>query len=88
MKEEQLTAHIRVRVTPSTKAGLKLLAKKRGPGSKVGDLVREAIHQVYFGDDPTGGERIADVTPPQGPHPITEITTIRSVEKRKKSNGG
>lgn len=52
VKEEQLTAHIRVRVTPSTKEGLELIAKQRGPGAKVGDLVREAIHQTYFATYP------------------------------------
>ena len=48
VNEDQLTAHIRVRVTPSTKKGLELIAQQRGPGSKVGDLVREAIYKTYF----------------------------------------
>jgi predicted DNA-binding protein len=44
----KMTETIRVRVTKEMKSHLESLAEKRGPGSKVADLVREAIHQVYF----------------------------------------
>ena len=44
----KMTETIRVRVSKGMKSHLETLAEKRGPGSKVADLVREAIHQVYF----------------------------------------
>jgi len=44
----KMTETIRVRVSQEMKTHLETLAEKRGPGSKVADLVREAIHQVYF----------------------------------------
>jgi hypothetical protein len=44
----KMTETIRVRVSKEMKSHLESLAEKRGPGSKVADLVREAIHQVYF----------------------------------------
>jgi hypothetical protein len=44
----KMTETIRVRVSQGMKSHLQNLADERGPGSKVADLVREAIHQVYF----------------------------------------
>lgn len=82
---ELLTENIRVRVSKSMKDHLDVLAKKRGPGTKLSDLAREAIHQVYFGGDPDGGSA-AKITPipPTGPYPIPEVTALRAAEEPKK----
>ena len=53
MKEQELlTENIRVRISMTMKTHLKLLAGQRGPGTKLSDLAREAIHQTYFATYP------------------------------------
>jgi hypothetical protein len=87
MKEqERLTENIRVRISKSMKDHLEVLAKKRGPGTKLSDLAREAIHSTYFGDDPEGSSGVGGHGPsPSGPYPIQEITALRAAEKPRKS---
>jgi len=48
MKPETLTENIRVRISKSMKTHLEKLANQRGPGTKLSDLAREAIHKTYF----------------------------------------
>lgn len=64
---------------------LSVVAEQRAPGTKVTALIREAIHQVYFGGDPDGGSA-AKITPipPTGPYPIPEVTALRAAEEPKK----
>jgi hypothetical protein len=69
-----LTETIKAKVEPSMKADLERMAKEEGPGVTVSDLVRRAIHHVYFKENTTL-------------YPITEITSLRPVEEPKKSNG-
>jgi hypothetical protein len=87
MKEQdKLTENIRVRISKKMKSHLELLANRRGPGTKLSDLAREAIHNTYFGDDPDGSlgsPYLPD--PPSGPYPIPEITALRAAEVPKKA---
>ena len=46
--QEKMTETIRVRVSKRMKDHLSVLAAQRGPGAKLSDLAREAIHKVYF----------------------------------------
>jgi hypothetical protein len=48
MKPETLTENIRVRISKTMKTHLENLANQRGPGTKLSDLAREAIHKTYF----------------------------------------
>lgn len=49
---DRLTENIRVRISKKMKSHLQLLADQRGPGTKLSDLAREAIHQTYFATYP------------------------------------
>jgi hypothetical protein len=65
-ESEKLTENIRVRISKSMKNHLSFLASQRGPGTKLSDLAREAIHQVYFNNF-----AIAEITKlpaPEKPH--------------------
>jgi uncharacterized membrane protein YgaE (UPF0421/DUF939 family) len=53
--KEKLTENIRVRISKRMKDHLSVLAAQRGPGTKLSDLAREAIHQVYFQEPKTNG---------------------------------
>ena len=53
--KEKLTGNIRVRISKRMKDHLSFLATQRGPGTKLSDLAREAIHQVYFQQPETNG---------------------------------
>jgi hypothetical protein len=55
MKPETLTENIRVRISKSMKTHLEKLANQRGPGTKLSDLAREAIHKTYFQKPNTNG---------------------------------
>jgi hypothetical protein len=86
MQEEKLTENIRVRISKKMKDHLAVLATQRGPGTKLSDLAREAIHKTYFGGDPSGG---AGIPPrpdnPDGPYPLAKVTALRAAEVPKKS---
>jgi hypothetical protein len=43
-----LDKQVQIRMPKDMHELLLLKAKERGPGAKVTDLIREAIHQVYF----------------------------------------
>jgi hypothetical protein len=88
MQEEKLTENIRVRISKKMKDHLAVLASQRGPGTKLSDLAREAIHKTYFGGDPSGGAGIPPQPDnPDSPYPITEITSLRAAENPKKATG-
>ena len=56
------------------KAELERMAVEEGPGVTVSDLVRRAIHHVYFKEN-------------VNLYPLQEITTLRAAETPKKSTG-
>jgi len=70
-----LTAMIRAKVEPSMKAELERLAREEGPGVTVSDLVRRAVHHVYFKEKVTL-------------YPLEEISALRAAEEPKKSRKG
>lgn len=53
----KMTETIRVRISKEMKEHLEALTQKRGPGSKISDLVREAVYQVYGERPQTNGNR-------------------------------
>jgi len=67
-----LTAMIRAKVEPFMKAELERLAREEGPGVTVSDLVRRAVHHVYFKEKVTL-------------YPLEEISALRAEEPKKSS---
>ena len=48
MKKQTMDEKIGVRIPTSWKLHLEELTKQRPPGTKISDLAREAIYQVFF----------------------------------------
>lgn len=67
-----LTAMLRAKVEPSMKAELERMAAEEGPGVTVSDLVRRAVHHVYFKEKTTL-------------YPLEEVTALRAAEEPKKA---
>ena len=67
-----LTAMIRAKVEPSMKEELERLAREEGPGVTVSDLVRRAVHHVYFREKVTL-------------YPLKDVTALRAAEAPRKS---
>ncbi len=59
-KKDRLTENIRVRISKEWKSHLEVLAEQRGPGTKLSDLAREAIHKIYFASYPITALRAAE----------------------------
>lgn len=75
-KNERLTENLRVRISKQWRSHLQSLANQRGPGTKLSDLAREAIHQVYFSEDNRVGT---------GTYHVQEVTALRAAEAPKKA---
>ena len=56
------------------KAELERMAADEGPGVTVSDLVRRAVHHVYFKEKTTL-------------YPLEEVTALRAAENPKKATG-
>jgi hypothetical protein len=67
-----LTETVKAKVEPSMKLDLERMAREEGPGVTISDLVRRAIHHVYFKENTTL-------------YPLEEITALRAAEMPKKS---
>jgi len=65
-----LTETIKAKVEPAMKIELERIAREEGPGVTVSDLVRRAIHHVYFKEKTTL-------------YPLEEITALRATESTK-----